>query len=274
MLKLLIAFKHVTNLQFYNFIVSKQDVETIALLLTNLNMIEQITFHGMTSQAMLKIFDCLRKYHMLKVVNVYCSNFTIEVCKSLAILLNERKEIFHLSLYACLLGTSDITTIISSLNIAANLEFLILQSNYITSGAAKNIAGIISKKCHTFLIGYNRLEANGVTTLLGSLKELKSLKQLSLSSNNVTETIADHIICVVLKNTGLTLLDLSEVCVNPHDSIKVIKALQSLTCLQCLNLQNNYIEKDAANYLAAIIASNKDLQRLVIITFNPMESIY
>ena len=268
MLKLLISFKHVTNLQFYNFNISKQDVETIALLLADLNMIEQITFHGMTSRAMLRIFDCLRKCDMLKVVNVYCSNFTIEVSKSLAVLLNERKEIFHLLLYACLLGTSDITTIVSSLNIAANLECLILQSNYITSGAAENIAGIISKKCHTFLIGYNRLEANGVTTLLGNLKELE---RLSLSSNNVTETIADHIVCVVLKNTGLRLLDLSKVCVNAHDSIKLIKALQSLTYLQCLNLQNNYIEKDVANYLAAVIASHKDLQ-IFYVGYNHFQS--
>jgi len=121
------------------------------------------------------------------------------------------------------------------------------------------------------LIGYNRLEANGVTTLLGNLKELESLKRLSLSSNNVTETIADHIVCVVLKNTGLRLLDLSKVCVNAHDSIKLIKALQSLTYLQCLNLQNNYIEKDVANYLAAVIASHKDLQ-IFYVGYNHFQS--
>ena len=119
MLNLISAFTHVTNLQCYNLTnryISEQDVDTIATLVANFSRLEQVTFHCMSSEAMLSVLNSLKNCTVLKVLNVYCSNFTVVVSRSLALFLNGRKEISHLSLFSCLLVASDITHILSSLN--------------------------------------------------------------------------------------------------------------------------------------------------------------
>ena len=59
-------------------------------------------------------------------------------------------------------------------------------------------------------------------------------------------------------------LCLHDVCLQTEGAIKVVKALQSLSSLQYLDLSNNYIKEEASKDIATVISSSTKLENICI----------
>ena len=126
-----------------------------------------------------------------------------------------------------------------------------------------SIASVISRnKTIKDLIFYNNnLKDDGVMKLTQSLCKHNKLKCINLQSNNLTEKAAEALASVISSNPGLQKLYLG----NNHLHLGVIKiaaALENISSLKFLDLQNNNIPDEAANALAAAIKSNTSLEKL------------
>ena len=240
----------------------------------------------------------LKKIHHLKLINLHSNSITEEAANDIAevtysncelekIWLNNNKLQFinhstkfykstlfaknsklqELHLNHCLLKSSVATNIMCGLKSHCSIKVLILHCNYITNRheVADNIAqGILGNSIEEFYISRNRLQARGMATVLRSLKQLNSLTELSLGSNDITEDISDDIAKVITNNTGLEMLGINYTCVYSDGAAKVIRSLKSLSHLKLLEMPGNNINEEAADDIAVMITNNTSLVKLYI----------
>ena len=77
---------------------------------------------------------------------------------------------------------------------------------------------------------------------------------------HITKEAAEALASVILHNTGLEEIDISNNNLGEGTS-KVAKALQQITSLRSLDFGNNNISKAAAGDLSLAIKSNKHLEK-------------
>ena len=128
---------------------------------------------------------------------------------------------------------------------------------------APSIASVISrhKTIKNLILYNNNLKDDGVMKLTHSLCEHSKLKCINLQNNNITEEAAEALASVVSNNPGLEELYLDNNQLH-LGVIKIATALENISSLKVLGLENNDISNEAANALAAAIKTNKSLVKL------------
>ena len=154
------------------------------------------------------------------------------------------------------------TSIDTELNETSDL--LQVNDNQLRSeGLTSSIASVISKNetLKSASLSNNNLKDDGVIKLTQSLYEHNKLKCINLLSNNITDKAAEALASVISSNPGLEELYLGY---NQLQSgvIKIATALENISSLKVLSLNNNNISDEAANALAAAIKSNNSLEKL------------
>ena len=87
----------------------------------------------------------------------------------------------------------------------ANLKTLDLSSNVITDELAEQLAIVLANctKLETLLLRDCSLSSVGIHVVAYSLKNITTLKQLSLSWDNITDVTTDYLVTVITCNVGL-----------------------------------------------------------------------
>ena len=94
------------------------------------------------------------------------------------------------------------------------------------------------------------------------IEALPLLKTLNLSRCNITDKGADMIALIITKTISLIKLDISHTRLNATNIIKINKALKTMSTLQFLNINNNFISDGCIESIKAIIVSCPTLQNL------------
>ena len=227
-----------------------------------------------TEEASDDIAEVIYVNHELEVISLsnnkfkfWCqgTHFDKSIKSSLFVKSNKLQNLF---LGNCLLKSFEVTSIMCTLKKHTAIKELVLSYNYITNtrGVADSIAQAILSNCHMekFYIACNRLQATGIITILRSLKQINSLKELSLGSNDITEDVSDDVVDVITRNTTLEVLDIGYTCMHSDGAVKVISALKSLSHLKILELPGNNICEATSDDIATVITNNINLARLYI----------
>ena len=102
-----------------------------------------------------------------------------------------------------------------------------------------------SKKCRT------------ITMANFLVEQMKLLMELNLSGCNITDQGADTMATILLETASLEILDLSETMLNTIKVIKINNSLiKNISCLKTFNINNNDIDDDATESIAAVICNN------------------
>ena len=269
LLRVISAFRNITTLTLCNNTIYKydnQDVDEIALMLTSFTKLETFsTFKNClnTTISLHNVLISLSKLNSVKVIILNGNKVADKAIDSMAAVLANNKSMQQLTVYHCFLSSRKIMFPLKNLS---TIKILSLYSNCITDEAADDIADVISvnSAMEEFYIGENRLEANGMIKILLSLKHLKSLKDLSISGNDVSEDISSYVIPVIAANSNLASLDLEGVCVHLEGIKKVVNTLKSLQCLTFLDISKNNINKEVADSFTTVITNNVSLGNLRI----------
>ena len=172
----------------------------------------------------------------------------------IATIIANNEKIQALTIHNCYLNSHGAKSIMLSLKNVSTLTELSLYSNFITDDAADDIADVIlhNNAMEKFIIGGNTLRAKGMVKILLSLKELKFLKDLSISSNDVSQDITNYIIPVIIANPQLTDLDLAKIHLQVDDTVNIFKTLK-LSYLTYLSIsRTNLCQKGVCNITALI----------------------
>ena len=95
-------------------------------------------------------------------------------------------------------------------------------------------------------------------------KGLSLLTKLDLDGCNVTDQGADVVAEVLLNTTSLKVFSIANAKLNTTLTIKIFTALEKTTLLQILRFNNNNIDGEAADSIAAVISNNHLLEQLNI----------
>lgn len=102
---------------------------------------------------------------------------------------------------------------------------------------------------------------SSIMNVMQALKGIHTLVNLNLSSNNIPENMATGLASIVIKNKSLTTLHLANNKLGPM-AIEVIQALENISTLTILDLDNNKMSGSISAHLAFVIRKNPSLVEL------------
>ena len=172
--------------------------------------------------------------------------------------------------------------ILNAFQSIVNIKTLDLSGNVFTEESAQKLASVLASSTElqlgTLLLENCSLRNEGITVIANSLKNVKTLKCLDLSSNSISEV--DHIIQILKDNTGLEHLNIEKNCLCCAAGNKVNLAIANLMKLKALGIDQNFI--CLVNTIAnvdrrKIFVYNHDHQRTEVIelrgSFNNINSL-
>ena len=157
---------------------------------------------------------------------------------------------------------SSITSILQSLKEISTLKILNLSCNNLSGEVTKDLADIIySNASITALYLSNNNIKSMASVVLQALKDVSTLEVLDLDNNNMSGEVSKELAGVINSNPLLKELHLSN---NDLQSsvIDVLHALQKLSKLEVLNLNENKMPDTVGENLALIIKHNTSLKDL------------
>ena len=195
--------------------------------------------------------------------------FLIETNQSLSDLLSDTKQ---LEQRLSLLDSANIITSLST--VIKNLTVLDLGYGNINKEAAVELA--MALNCNNILkqlwLRGNVLGADGAAVILSSLQNIRTLRVLDLSYNNISSRSANGIAAVINSNHFLEQLWLDGNMLMTTGVVIIASALKKHSNLTLLSLSNNEITEDAAEEISAIVNSNTLLGGLLL-SNNQLQSI-
>ena len=194
------------------------------------------------------------------------NNITDEVAIYLAVAITCNSGLQELEISDNDLQATGAITILKALEDISTLTKLHISKNNITDKAAIHVAHVIS--CNTQLqeldISDNDLQASGTAIISEALQGISTLTKLCISKNNITNDkyVANQIAAAITCNTQLQELDISKNYLKTQSAIKILGALQGISTLTKLYINDNNIAENAANYIVVVVSRNIHLQEV------------
>ena len=121
-----------------------------------------------------------------------------------------------------------------------------------------------SKYIEVLNIGCNELSPDGIQLIIGGLSHNTSLEKLDMRHSKFSSQNVFKLASVLRVNPRLKELNIRECNIQSSDSVHLAKALEenTTTQLQTLRLGGNPIESEGAVAFASMLATNKSLAKL------------
>ena len=207
------------------------------------------------------VLQALQGIRKLKLLNLSNNNMTSDVENDLGGVIKSNSCLEELYLSGNNL-MSDVIDVLQALQGNSKLKILYLNNNPMTDGVAEDLAEVIkSNPCLEELgLADNDLKSSA-DVVLQALQGVTKLKKLNLGNNNMTSEIAEDLAEVIKSNPCLEHLGLANNDLQSSADV-VLQALQGVTKLKTLNLDNNNMTSKVAEDLAGVIKSNPCLEQL------------
>ena len=155
--------------------------------------------------------------------------------------------------------------IITALKNISKLGTLILNNNGILKELCDDLAAVIcvNSNLKKLKLANNYME-NYITVIAQALLQVKTLTDLDLSNNNMTDGVADALAVAIETNTSLQRVSLRGNILKTNGMIKIAQSLSWGSNLKMLDIRNNQVTKDAADAIAIAVLSNKNLEELYL----------
>ena len=108
------------------------------------------------------------------------------------------------------------------------------------------------------------LQSKGINTIVKAIANLTSLKYLDLSLNDLTDEEEFNIEIAIKNNSQIECLHLPNHALTRNKLRNIFNMLQTISTLKILDINSNKIDHQLANYLAAAIRSNRNLEKLLL----------
>ena len=192
----------------------------------------------------------------------------ITTADNIAAIISNNPYLEHLNLSKCNIIKIALLSILKALQNNGHLKFLNLNSNPVDNEEATKLATVISNNPFLEKVELSNcyLQEIGMKSILLSLKDHTSLKHFDISSNKITNHIANEladVINITDGNTHLTHLNISDSEIQEYGLLKVFKAAKRIKTLECIQLCNCIISDRAAHAIADAISVNCMMKELV-----------
>ena len=267
--KILEALTHVFNLnvlQLSSNNMASNLSECLAGVIKSNPCLEQLALanNDLKSSAVV-VLQALQGLTKLKMLDLSSNNMTSTVSEDLAGVIKSNPCLEQLWLANNDLKSSAVV-VLQALQGLTKLEMLDLSSNNMTSTVSEDLAGVIkSNPCLEQLwLANNDLESSAAVVLqaLQDVTKLNTkLKILNLDNINMDSEVSEDLAGVIKSNPDLEQLGLANNSLE-SSAVVVFQALQDVTKLKILDLDNNNMTSEVSKDLAGVIKSNPCLEQL------------
>ena len=247
--------------------ITEEVVNDIAAVLSCNTQLQELNISNTVLKAAgaIQISKALQGIFFLKTMCISNNNITDEAADDIAAALSSHAQLQELDIsYNCFQAAGTVI-IMKALQGIFALKKLYINNNKITDEAANDIAATLSR--HTQLqeldISNNCFQVAGIMIIKKALQGIFTLKKYNIKNSSTDEAIA-NIIAGIYSNKHLQEIDVSRKNLQSTGAIKIAKALQNISTLKKLYINDNQITDGAAGDIAAAISSNRQLQELDI----------
>ena len=266
-LKNTIGYKNLklTNLNKFNFSsnnIDEQSANEISLFLShciNLKVLD-LSCANLQNSGCIQIFNRLNIFS-LTTFNISGNSIMTRAADTIAVLLFKNHELEKLDLSCNNLQESGIKHILMKINIS-NLSILNISSNHISN--LKYIGDVLTHatKLVELDLSHNTLSAGSMRYFLYRLKSIfANLVKLKVSGNIISAEVTEALADVLLENTKLQELDLSDNNLHGESVRNIFNGLKISTLIK-FNISHNKITHLAARYIAIFLSRNTKLEEL------------
>ena len=230
---------------------SKSRMVTAAFLGCTINSFGQkIIFNG---------FSCI---NTLEILFFEDANINETVAIALSSVITNNNKLYLLGLSNCNLR-KNASIIATSLKNISTILTLSLSDNKIPGSVADDLAIAIYVNCkmERLRLADNNLQHQGAV-VASALSQIKTLIELNLSNNNMTEKVADELSLAIENNKSLQVLRIGGNDLRSDGIIKIATCISRLSKLRILAIDDNQITEEAADAIAVAISYNIQLEVL------------
>ena len=264
-LKVAKALQHITTLKKLGLGNNKIPQEACDELALAIKSNKHLEILGLNDNSLLSsaniILNSLTAITTLTFLNLGNNQITQEADEALGSVIMHNTGLEELYLDGNSLGVGTLK-VAKALQHITTLKKLGLGNNKIPQEACDELALAIKSNKHLEILGLNDNSLlSSANIILNSLTAITTLTFLNLGNNQITQETDEALASVIMHNTGLEELHLDGNSLGVG-TLKVAKALQHITTLRILDLDNNKIPQEACDELALAIKSNKHLKKL------------
>ena len=246
--------------------ISEEAADDIAAVLSLNTKLKKLFIYENNLQSLgaMKIAKGLQNTSSLTTLVISNNNINEEAADDIATVLSHNINLKILVLGNNYFGTVGFKKILKALQSILCLTTLSIVKSNISEEAADDIATMLCKndKLKILNLYANDLGTVGIKIIMQGLQNTLYLTTLNIGCNNITEEAADDIAAVLCRNNKLEVLDLSSNNLGTVGIRKIMKGLQSTSCLTALNIGCNKISEEAADDIAAVLCRNNELEIL------------
>ena len=228
-----------------------------------------ISNNNLQTTGTIKIANSFQGIHALQKLNLSAVNTTNKAADNIAkAISNNNKHLQEFHICKNKLFKIGAIKIVKALQDVCNLRALYISDNEINFEAADDIATAIghTNQLYELDVSNNKFQGEGIRKILKPLKDCVTLRKLYISNNSaiINDDIVKDIAVVVSCNTGLQEFSIGKNYLQASSATIIAKALQNISTLTKLYINENNITDEAANDIATVISHNIHLQELDI----------
>ena len=235
-------------------------VDAIAVAITCNNHLQEFIISGNNLQASgaTVIANSLQNISTLTKLYIDNNNISDEAADDIAAAISHNTQMKELDISRNNLETKGVINIAKQLQLLSTLKILCISNNNITDEAADYMTKVILCNSHLqeFDISVNNLQVPGIIKIAKGLQKISTLTKLYINNNNITEKAADDIASIIVCNSYLQEIDIQASNLQTMGAIIIAQALQKISSLTTLYINDNHITDEAADDIAAVISCN------------------
>ena len=256
-----------------NTSISKEASGQLALAIQSNKHLEKLWLcnNNLKSSAIV-ILRSLSTISTLKLLNIDNTQTTDEASEALASVVTHNTGLKELYVADNNLGEG-MLVVTKALQQITSLRSISLDNTNISKEASDEIPLVIKSNKHLEKLGLrnNNLKSSAIA-ILQSLSTISTLKFLNINNTQTTDEASEALASVVTHNTGLKELYVADNNLG-EGMLVVTKALQQITSLRSISLDNTNISKEASDEIPLVIKSNKHLEKLGLSNNNLKSSV-
>ena len=185
----------------------------------------------------------------------FFGNLNADTCKQIVILLTSSKVLSELKFVGCHIGNIEIE--ILSDHLIAERHALTIQKLHISSSRLDSSV----TSAFVEIISISKVIIDNCSEIK-MVQNVSTLSELHFMLNNTTAEMVDGIAAVILNNKTLRTFDIGKSNIQTIGMARIAKALQNISFLFELHINNNDITDEVADDIAAVILNNRKLRIL------------
>ena len=237
--------------------------ECVTAIISNNSSLESVQLQNnhFSTEELSQILQSLSKLSTLKVLIIKDNVITSKLADVITLVIKNNAELKELHIN-CDNLQQDMSKVTGVLNSLPKLKILDIIGGNVSEKMLNDLTTLIQSNCVQNL----RLVENSLKLRAGVLAQAIShitcLTVLNLSSNFISEEVANDLAGAITSNQSLKDLKLVDNCLKTSGTIIILQALSNLCKLKLLNLRRNQIggSQELVDAMTKMVSSNRKLE--------------